>query len=150
MSKRTPRLLQLTSAVLALWGALAIAGPAVARDDEITEWNVIAIEVLALGGQNPVVMTRGLAMAHLAAHDALNAIDRRYEPYLHDARAEPGAAAEAAVPVAMHDVLVGALIGFGTAEQQARAKDRADAALVTFLARIPDGRAKRDGIAVGQ
>jgi hypothetical protein len=50
----------------------------------------------------------------------------------------------------MRDVLVGALAGFGTPEQQAKAKERADAAFAAALAKIPEGRAKRDGIAVGQ
>jgi hypothetical protein len=94
-------------------------------------------------------MTRGLAMAHLAVHDALNAIDRRYEPYLYDARSEPGAAPAAAVAAAMRDTLVGALAGFGTPEQQAKAKERA-AAYAAALTKIPDGRARQDGIAAGQ
>jgi hypothetical protein len=135
---------------LAICGPAVIVGIAPARADEVTDWNAIAIDVLALGGQNPVVMTRGLAMAHLAVHDALNAIDRRYEPYLYDTRSEPGAAPDAAVAAAMRDVLVGALIGFGTPEQQAKGKERADAAFAAALTKIPEGRVKRDGIAVGQ
>src|SRR5712692_5283018 len=97
MDGRRPRRLGFTFLILALCGLTALAGMVPARADEVTDWNVIAIDVLALGGQNPVVMTRGLAMAHLAVHDALNAIDRRYEPYLHDRRSEPGAAPGAAV-----------------------------------------------------
>ena len=136
--------------ILAICGPAVIGGIAPARADEVTDWNAIAIDVLALGGQNPVVMTRGLAMAHLAVHDALNAIDRRYEPYLYDARSEPGAAPGAAVAAAMRDALVGALTGFGTPEQQAKGKERADAAFAAALAMIPEGRSRRDGIAVGQ
>jgi hypothetical protein len=60
----------------------AVRGIAPARADEVTDWNVTVADVLTLAGQNTIVMTRGLAMAHLATHDALNAIDRRYEPYL--------------------------------------------------------------------
>jgi hypothetical protein len=86
---------------LAICGPAVIGGIAPAHADEVADWNAIAIDALVLGGQNPVVMTRGLAMAHLAVHDALNAIDRRYEPYLYDARAEPGAAPGAAVTAAM-------------------------------------------------
>lgn len=135
---------------LAICGLGVIVGTAVARADEVTDWNAIAIDVLVLGGQNPLVMTRGLAMAHLAVHDALNAIDRRYEPYLYDARSEPGAAPEAAVAAAMRDVLVGALTAFGTPEQQAKGKERADAAFAGALTHIPEGRARRDGIAAGR
>src|SRR5712691_7660494 len=147
MDRRRPRLLRLALLIFVLCGLTALAGIVLARADEVTDWNAIAMDVLALGGQNPVVMTRGLAMAHLAVHDALNAIDRRYEPYLYDARAEPGAAPGAAVAAAMHDALVGALTGFGTPEQQAKGKERAFAAALTM---IPEGRARRDGIAVGQ
>jgi hypothetical protein len=135
---------------LAICGAAVIVGIAPVRADEVTDWNAVAIDVLVLGGQNPVVMTRGLAMAHLAVHDALNAIDRRYEPYLFDARSEPGAAPGAAVAAAMHDALVGALTGFGTPEQQAKGKERADATFAAALTTIPEGRSRRDGIAVGQ
>ena len=150
MDGRRRRLLRLALVILTLWGFMALAGIVSARADEITDWNVIAIDVLALGGQNPVVMTRGLAMAHLAVHDALNAIDRRYEPYLYDARAEPGATPAAAVAAAMRDVLVGALAGFGTPEQQAKGRERAEAAYAAALADIPHGRPKQDGIAAGQ
>src|SRR5712692_5680089 len=150
MHGRRPRLLRLALLTFTLCGFTALAGIAPARADEVTDWNVIAIDVLALGGQDPVVMTRGLAMAHLAAHDALNAIDRRYEPYLYDRRSEPGAAPGAAVAAAMREVLVGALAGFGTPDQQAKGKERAEAAYTAALAKIPDGRAKQDGIAAGQ
>jgi hypothetical protein len=133
-----------------LCGSTGIVGLPPAHADEVTDWNIVAIDVLALGGQNPVVMTRGLAMAHLAVHDALNVIDRRYEPYLYDARSEPGGAPTAAVAAAMHGVLIGALTGFGTPEQQAKAKERVVTAYAAALATIPDGRAKQDGIAAGQ
>lgn len=150
MDGRQPSPLGLTLLTLVLCGLTGLVGLMPAHADEVTDWNATAIDILALSGQNPVVMTRGLAIAHLAVHDALNAIDRRYEPYLYDARSEPGAAPGAAVAAAMRDALVGALAGFGTPEQQAKARERADAAYVATLTKIPDGRAKQDGIAAGQ
>ena len=150
MNGRRPRLRTFALLTLTLLGLTALAGIGPARADEITDWNVIALEVLALGGQNPVVATRGVAMAHLAVHDALNAIDRRYEPYVYDARSEPGAAPAAAVAAAMRVVLIGALPGFGTPEQHAKAKERVEAAYAAALAKIPEGRARQDGIAAGQ
>ena len=45
-------------------------------------------------------------MMHIAIHDALNAIDRRYRPYTYDKTAAPGASPEAAVAAAARDVLV--------------------------------------------
>ena len=150
MDARRLWLSRLALFILANCGPAVIVGIAPVHADELTDWNAIAIDVLVLGGQNPVVMTRGLAMAHLAVHDALNAIDRRYEPYLYDARAEPGAAPGAAVAAAMHDALVGALTGFGTREQQVKGKERVDAAFAAAVTNTPEGRARRDGIAVGQ
>jgi len=149
MDRRQSSLLRI-SPLLLLCGLVLVAGSAPARADEMADWNVIAIDVLSLAGHNNIVMTRGLAMAHLAAHDALNAIDRRYEPYLYDRRAEPGAAADAAVAAAMREVLLGALPGFGAPEQHAKAKERLEAAYVAALAKVADARAKQDGIAVGQ
>src|SRR5436190_15930349 len=149
MDRRRPSLLSFP--LLLVWcGLVLAAGPPPARADEVTDWNVIAIDVLTLAGHNNIVMTRGLAMAHLATHDALNAIDRRYEPYLFDRRSEPGAAAEAAVAAAMRGVLAGALAGFGTPEQHAKATERLETAYAAALAKIAEGRAKQDGVAVGQ
>src|SRR5215831_10958810 len=81
------------SLLLLLCGLMFAGCPPPGRADEVTDWNVLAID-------------------HLATHDALNAIDRRYEPYLFDRRAEAGAAADAAVAAAMRDVLLGSLAGF--------------------------------------
>ncbi|HWN56419.1 MAG TPA: hypothetical protein VNP91_15000, partial [Methylomirabilota bacterium] len=150
MDARRPRLFRLAFLTFTLLALTALAGIVPARADEITDWNMVAIEALAMGGQNPVVVTRGAAMAHLAVHDALNAIDRRYEPYLYDVRSEPGAAPAAAVAAAMRVVLIGALPGFGTPEQQAKAKERVETAYTAALAKIPEGRARQDGIAAGQ
>ena len=48
-------------------------------------------------------------MMQLAVHDALNAIERRYEPYVYEGRAEPSAAPAAAIAAAARDVLVGVI-----------------------------------------
>jgi hypothetical protein len=48
-------------------------------------------------------------MMHLAIHDALNTINRRFRPYVLDLQGLSGASAEAAVATAAHDVLVPAL-----------------------------------------
>ena len=82
-----------------------------------------------------------LAMLHAAIHDALNAIEPRFQAYtpaLHPAR---GASAEAAVAAAARDVLVTLL-----PEQAAVVEAEYDRA----LAAIPDGPAKIAGVAVGQ
>src|SRR3977135_2811219 len=65
MDGHRPLFLALALLIGALCGSTGIAGLAPAHADEVTDWNIVGIDVLALGGQNPVVMTRGLAIAHL-------------------------------------------------------------------------------------
>ena len=55
---------------------------------------------------DPFHELRMYAMMHIAIHDALNAIDRRFQPYAFDKRVEPGASTEAAVAAAARDVMV--------------------------------------------
>src|SRR5262245_26256410 len=93
---------KLTVGVLGLLALL----PYQAGADEVADWSATGFDAAVAGGQNNVVLSRTMAMMHLAIHDALNAVDRRYEPYLYQARAEPSAAPAAAVAAAARDVLV--------------------------------------------
>ena len=70
------------------------------------EWSAIAVKAVldasavTPGGVSPMEESRAYAMAFVAAHDALNAIDRRYKPYLSDLQvrdASPDAAVASAV-----------------------------------------------------
>jgi hypothetical protein len=70
----------------------------------------------------------------------VNAITKRYEPYLGTVTAPHGASPEAAAVVAAHDALVQLLPTQAVALAAAR-----DASLAV----IPDGQAKEDGMAVG-
>lgn len=73
----------LTKVVVSVLGLLALVGfgtPREAAADEVFDWNVTGFDATVAGGQNNVVISRTMAMMHLAVHDALNAIDRRYEP----------------------------------------------------------------------
>lgn len=125
----------------AIWALLAMIAPGMPGNsfaDIVTDWNVIATTSAA--GLIPPVQTRILAMAHAATHDALNAIERRYQPYTFYAHGA-GASPEAAVAAAAHGVL--------TAEMPAQ-KAVLDAAYASSLAGVPDGLAKSNGILVGQ
>jgi len=110
------------------------------------EWSAIAVKsvldaaAVTPEGISPMEESRAYAMAFVAAHDALNAIERRYNPYLSDLHA-PGANADAAVASAVATVLKLVL------PSQAAALD---AAFVTALARLPDGEAKEMGVTLGQ
>jgi hypothetical protein len=109
----TPRL-RSTLALLALATVALAVGPTAPGADEVLDWNATALEVATAGGQSlPIPISRTWAMVHLAIHDALNSIDRRYEPYAHEARAERDAAPEAAIAAAARDVLAGLIPGYG-------------------------------------
>jgi hypothetical protein len=96
-------------------------------------------------------------MAQIAVHDALNAIDSRYERYAFRGTAPAGASIEAAVAAAARDALVGAIavgplpfVGFGNPTLQGNAVTQVNAAYATALRGIPNGSSKNDGVAVGQ
>lgn len=114
--------------------------PMCAQADPVTDWDVIAFDAVEASGKTGPVTSCDIAMAHVAMHDALNAIDRRYEPYAYDAVAPRGASAEAAVAAAAHGVLIARI---------PNQKASLDAALASALAAIPDGQAKTDGVATG-
>src|SRR2546427_253558 len=69
MDARRLWLSRLALFTLAICGAAVIVGITPVRADEVTDWNAVAIDVLVLGGQNPVVITRGLAMLTLRKAD---------------------------------------------------------------------------------
>lgn len=107
----------------------------------VLEWNVVAYE--AFGGpayQHSLMASRINAMTHLAVHDALNAIQPKYETYAFegsDRDADPVAAAAAAA----HAVLVH--------ELPAR-KDFLDSALNASLISVAAGQAREKGIQLGK
>jgi hypothetical protein len=96
-------------------------------------------------------------MMHIAIHDALNAIHRRFHPYVLDIYGPSGASAEAAVATAAHDVLVPALKQLVPVFDQLPAIQeciRASIASIkddyaTALDRIPAGVPKRQGRVIG-
>lgn len=118
---------------------LACAGTAVA--DEVTDWNRVATDVAAAGGQNGIVQTRTYAIVHIAIHDAVNAVERRYRPYLLEARSTGAASAGVAAATAAHDALV---------ELVTTQRAAIDSAYESALAAVPDGPAKTNGIGLGR
>src|SRR4249920_916 len=91
-------------------GAVAcLAVPVVAPADVVTQWNEKAIASATAGGQNPLVVSRTVAIVHTAMFDAVNSIENRYTPYAVRVSAQPGSSAEAAAVAAAHAVLVALL-----------------------------------------
>src|SRR5262245_18515028 len=144
---------RLTKAAIGVLGVLVLASlgtPQAATADEVFDWNVTGFEATAEGGQNAVMMSRTMTMMHLAVHDALNAIERRYEPYLYEGRAEPGATPGAAIASAARDVLVAVISAWGKPEQNQKALGIVESAYASALAKVPDGQPKNNGIAIGK
>ena len=140
------RLAKLTAGVLGLLAQL----PYQAIADEVLDWNMTGLEATAAGGQNSIVISRTMAMMHLAVHDALNAIDRRYEPYLYEDKADPSADAGAAIAAAARDVMVDVIPSWGKPEQRTKALAIIEGAYGAALAEVPDGSSKEEGLAIGK
>jgi hypothetical protein len=139
--------------------ALALAAtPALA--DSVTDWNIVAGAVAPrmtglqrqVGGvwqpiPGPQPQTRGLAMVHIAIHDALNAIDSRYQTYLPRSPANPNASPDAAVAAAAYHVLLAFIPGDAALALPSGATTL-DTVYANALAALPDA-GKAAGIAAG-
>ena len=124
----------------ALVAALALAAPALARADTVTEWNLNASTALA--AQPPQQFVPHLAMVQGAVYDAVNAIDGGHEGYLLGPRiGSPFDSKEAAAATAAYRVLL-SLPG--------AQKPVLDAQYAASLSGIADGVPKTRGIAVGE
>jgi hypothetical protein len=126
-----------------------IALPATARADTITQWNQIGQSELITGAGQGAVSTAHLAMMHGAMYDAVNAIDRRYEPYVYTATAPRWYSQDAAAAAAAYRVLVASNPAVVPGDQLAAMAARLKTLYETALAAIPDGPAKAGGVATG-
>jgi PAP2 superfamily len=87
---------------------VALASLKVVRADAVTDWNAIAsTAIVTNAGQPPPVSALSFAMVQGAVYDAVNAIDRGYQPYLVQPSANPTDSKEAAAATASFRVLVG-------------------------------------------
>ena len=110
----------------------------------VIEWNRTLLVIVRTSGAQPPTIhsTRSFAMLHAAIFDAVNNIDRDFEPYaVRHPHVSRRASAEAAADQAAHDVLISLYPAFATA---------LDSELQQDLAQIPYGRDKSDGIEEGQ
>ncbi|GGN26452.1 hypothetical protein FHR83_005035 [Actinoplanes campanulatus] len=123
------------------------ATPAVARGattpNAVVTWHIHAqTAIYDVGRQTPNAASRSFAMVQGAVFDAVNAITGApYKPYLVAPRSRRGDSVPAAVAASAYRVLVSL---FPAQADALRARYEEE------LARIPDGRAKRGGIAVGE
>jgi PAP2 superfamily len=143
-------------AAIAALTAVALAAPAVAQATEVTNWNRIATNTLVAfpgpAGGAPPALQINMAMTQGAVYDAVNAIERRHQPYLLRTRFHPKASKDAAVATAGYRVLSNIV---ATVPESIPFPNRASllgslaTEYATSLAAIPDTRWRSRGIAAG-
>ena len=94
-------------------------------------------------------------MANLAIHDALNAIERKYQPYAYDKKAEAGTSVNAAVASAAYHVMAPTMPRsrpkcFRMPSVWRMPRPSSKAPMLGRWLVIPDGPAKDKGIALGK
>jgi hypothetical protein len=119
----------------------ALAAPAAARADVVTDWNVAALSAVRTLRTPPPLAARALAILHASIYDAVNGIARTHEPYFVRGRGPREASTRAAANAAAHTVLTALFPAQAAAFDALR-----DATLAT----IADDRRRRDAIAWGE
>src|SRR5262245_24718709 len=76
-----------------------------ADTDAVVDWNQITVDAVTVGRPGPIGLV-DIALVHVAVHDAVQAIEKRFEPYHFEMERAYGRRS-AAVAAAAHDVLVG-------------------------------------------
>ena len=108
--------------------------------DAITDWNEKAVAFVT-PRMPPPAAQRVVAIVQVAMFDAVNSIERRYRPYLVQLPAAPANSKEAAAAAAAGGVLAGL---------HPQSEGELKSATAAYLATIPDGDAKTQGVKLGQ
>ena len=126
--------------VIGFVAAAVLAGALCADADVVTDANTRAAEIAAKHPATPPAV-RTMAIVQVSVFEAVSAITGRYPAFRAKVTAPPGASVEAAVASATRT----ALLKLMPAQQAA-----IDADYQAALKPLTDGRAKSDGIAVGE
>src|SRR6478736_386030 len=121
--------------------ALLSALPLSARADVVTDWNKNTVDEIRKLGLGPNPATRTLAIAHIAAYEAVNAVTKSHEPY--------HAALTPILPVSQPAAVVSAVY-WALVLQFPNEKPTLDSLLTQSLSEIPDGEAKQHGLELGK
>jgi hypothetical protein len=125
-----------------LLGLLLTAPMTAAAGNVITDWDEKAAGILQPGMTfPPPTVSRTMAILHVAMFDSVNSIEQRYKPYLVRLPSAPDTSKEAAAAAAGAAVLV-KLAPDAAADVQS--------SLASYLATLPDGEAKSNGVKLGQ
>lgn len=107
----------------------------------VVAWNEAAYTIANQHDQfYSFIGVRALTMVHLAMHDALNAIDARYEQYAYNGR-DANADAVTAISTAACDVLLSVY---------PKRQDTIQTIYNAWMATVPEGKPKALGIALGK
>src|SRR6185503_7273292 len=104
--ERGSLMMKILESVLALAIIVSIFITDVRAEDPIADWNAIAEKAVKNAGHAPPVAALDFAIVHLAIYDAVESIDRRYEPY-HSLVPGATGSLSAAAAKAGNDVLIG-------------------------------------------
>jgi PAP2 superfamily len=116
-----------------------LGGPVSA--DVITDWNERAVVFVTKQRMLPPQAERVVASVHVAMFDAVNSVERRYRPYRLAVSTAKDTSKEAAAAVAAGMVLAGL---------HPNETEELNSLMDAYLAAIPPGTAKSEGIKVGQ
>jgi hypothetical protein len=111
-------------------------------DSYVAAWDATGSKAFTAAALSPAEGHVIFAYVSIAVYDAVMSIRKDYWPFAVRANAPAGASPEAAVAAAAHAVLVHYL--------PAQAATIVDPDYQASLATIPDGKAKTDGVAVGE
>jgi hypothetical protein len=123
----------------ALSGARPTTGP---PDASVAYWDAVGSQAFTAAALTPAEGHVIFSYVAVAVYDAVMAIEGGYHPFAVEVAVPAGASAEAAVAAAAHRVLSHYL--------PAQAPGILDPAYTAWLAGIPDGQSKTDGIEVGE
>jgi hypothetical protein len=128
------------SSIVAIVAAILLIAPAT-RADAVVDWNVKACEIAGPASFDTPTANRMLAVMHTAIYEAVNSITRKYPAGAVRIDSPAGASIDAAVAAAGRATL----LKFAPTRSA-----EIDAAYRSALRPIPDGKAKTDGINIGE
>jgi hypothetical protein len=136
----------LLAAAVVLGGAAASSAkdnrPAGPPDTSVTGWDSVGTQAFTASGLTAAEGHVIFGYVAIAVYDSVLAVEGGYRPFAVDVDAPEGALAQAAVAAAAHRVLVNYL--------PAQGPTILDPAYAASLNAIPNGKAKSDGVAVGE
>jgi len=109
--------------------------------DQVIDWNNVMLDAVRATRTNPPRATRIFAMVHTAVFDAVNGIEREYQPYFVTKQPAPGASADAAAATAAYVVL---------SEVYPNLRLELRGIYVNAMKSIPNGAARARGKAYGE